>query len=303
MLRIRLICNGHADRGRAARKLAALRDSATNDRQWEWVDTCRPGHAACLAEEAGRKGFDRVIAVGGDGTAHEVINGLMQLDEAERPVMGLVPLGSCNDLAFASGIKSDPQKALAAAVEGAPVAMDVGSVRDASGRLTYWHNTVGILFDASVVIHTQRMKRLSGFAMYFAATVRSIIANFYATHLKVKFDDVEEEFDSMFFALVNGPREGGGFVIVPDADNGDGQLDYLRISPVSRPMMLWILLKVLRGKHLQLPLATHGRFRHLTLEADRALPIHVDGEVWADWERDIRELTVEIHAGQIQFAR
>ena len=109
--KIKLILNPTANHGRSLQEAADLRPLLAN-RLADWGATEYPGHATVLARQAGEQGYDLVVAVGGDGTVHEVINGLMQVAEGTRPALGIVPLGSGNDFAHILDIPTDPGQAL-----------------------------------------------------------------------------------------------------------------------------------------------------------------------------------------------
>lgn len=294
------IYNPAADRGRAGRRVAELRALTDTDGA-TWVATARPGHATELAARAGADGGATVVAVGGDGTVHEVVNGLMQVDAARRPAMGVVPLGSGNDFAFGAGVPADAEQALRRVLQGGRRRVDVASVTDGQGRREYWDNSLGIGFDAAVNIQSRRIHRLHGFAMYLTATLRSILSNFDSPHMSLTVDGRTWEQPVLMLTLGNGPREGGGFRTTPAARMDDGKLDYVVIDPVSRLTMLRVLPTVMQGTHGRFPFVRLGTFTRLHLRADRALPVHSDGELFAPYEADVRELTVAVEPGAIEL--
>lgn len=297
------IFNPAADRGRAAQKAHVLRSLADDFGGAEWVMTERTRHAVQIAEKAARGGYETVVALGGDGTAHEVINGLMSIPDGERPNFGIVPVGSGNDLAVNSGVSMDSEVAMEIALSGRPVALDVGVISDGAGRTRYFGNVAGMLFDAASLIHSVRITRLRGFPMYVAAVVRAIIENYDAVHVEITTDGEVRELDLLMLTLANGAREGGGFSVTPDAMNYDGLLDYLMVTPISRLMMLRLLPEVMRGTHAGFCCVNLGRFRTLHLQADQAVPIHLDGELWASYEDNARQLHVNVLPGALRLLR
>src|SRR5690606_27440178 len=115
-------------------------------------------HAVELARQAAEEGCDLVIAMGGDGTVHEVMNGLMQVPAEKRPVMGVVPIGSGNDFAYSIGITQKSSYALAHALKAENVQpVDIGLMTDEHGRREYFDNTLGIGFDAVVTIRSHKL--------------------------------------------------------------------------------------------------------------------------------------------------
>ena len=128
--RVKLIFNPHAQRGRAAQAAQALQSIVTRYGDADWDATEHPMHAADLAEEAGKQGFDVVAALGGDGTSNEVINGLMRLPAGRRPLMAAVPVGSGNDFASNMGVAKDAETAMQRVFTGEPHKIDLGEVVD-----------------------------------------------------------------------------------------------------------------------------------------------------------------------------
>ena len=300
---IQLIFNPASDRGRSGQKASDLRAVVEKHGGADWAATDYPGQGAELAREAAFKGYRRIVALGGDGTVHEVVNGLMDVPPEKRPQLGVVPIGSGNDFAHASGVSMDMQQAMIRAFEGAPAPVDVGRITDGNGRSEYFDNSAGFLFDAAVNVESRKITRIYGFPLYLAATVRSIIKHYDATRLKFEIDGEKIERDLLMFTIGNGPREGGGFMVTPDAKNDDGVFDYLMVDPISRPMMFYLLPIVMQGNHGGFKFVRLNRFHKLSFEADRAVPIHLDGELWAPYEADVRRVEVEMYAGAVELVR
>ncbi len=202
--KIKLILNPTANHGRSLQEAADLRPLMANY-QADWSGTEYPGHATGLARHAGEQGYDLVVAVGGDGTVHEVINGLMQVPEETRPAMGIVPLGSGNDFAHILGIPAGPGEALLSAINGQAHSLDVGSVRDENDRLEYFNNTMGMGFDSVVNMHTRKITAIHGFMMYFVALMRTIFRNFDPIDLHVETDQETWDLCTLMLAIGNGP--------------------------------------------------------------------------------------------------
>jgi len=112
MHKTKLIINPNANMGSAWRIAADLRSIVEEFGGADWSGTVYPTHAIELAKQAAQDGYEMIIAVGGDGTVHEIINGIMQVPAQKRPRVGVVPLGSGNDFAYAVGMKTDPFEAL-----------------------------------------------------------------------------------------------------------------------------------------------------------------------------------------------
>jgi diacylglycerol kinase (ATP) len=299
--KVKLILNPNADHGHAMRIAADLRPIATEYGNTDWSGTDFPNHAAELARQAGEQGCDQVIAMGGDGTVHEVINGLMQVTEKKRPALGIVPLGSGNDFAHILGITDDIKQALHNALNGTPSILGVGSVRDEHGHTEYWNNTLGIGFDAVVTIRARKINFVHGFAMYFLAVMQTIALNFNPMNLHVETDDVSWDQATIMLTLGNGPREGGGFLVTPDARLDDGILHYAAVDKLSRLMMLRLVPEVMKGTHGRFKQVRMGTCKKMTVTCDKPLKVHFDGEIFAGFGTDIRQLNIAIHPAAIRL--
>jgi diacylglycerol kinase (ATP) len=296
----KLIVNPNADMGRAWRWASDLRPIVMDFGGADWAGTVYPTHATELAREAADEGYELIVAVGGDGTVHEVINGLMQIPEERRPRMGIVPMGSGNDFSYAVGMDSRPLQAMRQVFTGVPRRIDVGLLQDGRGRTEYWNNAIGIGFDASVVIRSRQVPVVRGFLVYLVSVLQTILFNHDAPRLKIKTDVEAWEEEMVMFVLCNGSREGGGFKICPPSTPYDESFHYVGVDRVSRGMMLRLLPEVMRGTHPRFRQVRIGQFRTLELTADRPLNIHTDGEIFAGFGVDVRQLSVEIIPGAIE---
>jgi YegS/Rv2252/BmrU family lipid kinase len=247
-----------------------------------------------LARQAGEQGYDTVVALGGDGTVHEVINGLMQVPEKKRPLLGVVPLGSGNDFAQFLDIPLDPPKALQRALLGEARVIDVGRITDEHGHSEYFDNTIGIGFDAVVNLRTRKITRVHGFAMYLLAVMQTIVSNFDCIPMQIETDQESWSQPTLMLSLGNGQREGGGFRITPEARMDDGLLHYVTIGKISRLMMLRLVPEVQKGTHGRFKQFRMGTCKKMTTTAERSLIIHLDGEVFAGFGTDIRKAIIEV---------
>ena len=303
---IKIIFNPAAARGRAGEIAGRLRSAfaaagagaESGNVRIDWVSTTHRGHAVTLAREAAQAGFSAVVAMGGDGTAHEVVNGLMQVDAGARPALAIVPIGSGNDFVIGAGLERDPLGALRAAIERGHAGarrLDVGLVRDNLGRAEHFINVIGIGLDASVTYHSQHIRLFRGFAMYFAALMRTLTNNYGALPMQLQIDggDLVSR-QVLMLAVANGTREGGGFTITPRANPGDGQLDLAMIGPVSRLRLLQIIPDVMAGTHERHSEITIRRIQRLRVRSSRPLLSHFDGEMFAWREDSVHEMEISV---------
>jgi len=298
--RAKLILNPNADLGRAWHWGGDLRPIVEEFGGADWTGTVYPTHATDLARQAAEEGYELIIAAGGDGTAHEVVNGLMQVPAERRPRLGVVPVGSGNDFAHNIGVQSRPELAMRQVFTGQPKKIDLGLVVDGHGRSEYWDNTFGVGFDATVTIRSRKITFVHGFLMYFVAVVQTILLNHDAPRLQIETDNESWAEETLMIVLCNGPREGGGFFVSPDAKNDDNQLDYVAIRRVSRPMMFRLIPEVMNGTHGRFPQVRMGKFQELKLQSERPLYIHIDGEIFAGFGTDVRQLSAKILPGALE---
>jgi len=298
--KVKIILNPNADLGRAWRSASDFRPIVDEFGGADWSGTVYPTHAVELARQAALEGYELVISAGGDGTAHEVINGLMQAPAERRPRLGVLPMGSGNDFAHSIGVHSQPASALRQILSGKARRIDIGRLEDAHGRVEYWDNTVGIGFDATVTIRSRKFTYLRGFLIYFLAVLQTVILNHDAAHLRISTDEESWAEDTLMLVLCNGAREGGGFYVQPQAQNDDGALHYTGIRRVSRLMMMRLIPEVMNGTHGRFSQVRMGQFQRMQIESDRPLPIHIDGEIFAGFGVDVRQLAIEILPGALE---
>lgn len=288
-----VILNPAAGRGAAARARerleTALGASGTEHRVEE---TAGPGHATELAERAVAEGWGAVAAVGGDGTVHEVANGLLRAagDGPTLP-LGIVPVGSGNDFAKLVGAPDDPAAAVRRILAAAPRRVDAGRVGE-----RFFTNGVGVGLDARVAVEAGRVRRLRGMAIYLVALAR-VLRSFRPPRMRVWLDGVEVADRPLTLVTVgNGGCHGGGFWICPAARIDDGELDVCMAEALGTFGILDLLPRVMRGTHVGRPGVAFHRARRVRISSPDALPVHADGEVLAE---AAHELEIEILPGKL----
>jgi len=299
-MRCLLIANPTSGRGAGLKAVdpvcRALTDAGVT---FEAVVTQRPWHAAELAAAAGSQGWGAVVAVGGDGTANEVLNGLMQVPIARRPAMGIIPVGRGNDFAFGVGVPHGIAAALPLVIAGRTRRIDVGKVTGGlypQGR--YFGNGIGIGFDAVVGFEALKLAPLSGFASYIVAALKTISLYDRGPRLRIELDDRTMVQETLMVSVMNGRRLGGGFHIAPKGDPGDGLFDVCIAGQVTRMRILSLITHFLKGDQEGQPSITMLRAQrvHVTAEVG-TLPAHADGETLCV---DGHELLAEIVPAQIE---
>lgn len=239
--------------------------------------TTGPGNATQLARAA--NGYDSVLALGGDGVIHEVVNGLMKIDVGRRPRLGIIPLGSGNDYARTLGMAADsPAQSLGQIFGGVARRVDLGLVNG-----TYFDETLSFGVDAAIALDTMERRQRGGAhgtRLFMASGFDVIRHELRSWPFVARFDDEEVRGRSLVFAVQVGPTYGGGFPICPNADPRDGRLDVCHSAgDPSRATALLTFVKARFGAH------THSRY--LRFRAARKLVVDFEGEppCQADGER------------------
>lgn len=299
---VKFIMNPTANMGKAWRLAADLRPVMDEYGGADWAGSVFPTHAVELARQAVHEGYEMIIAGGGDGTVHEIINGLMEFPIEDRPKLGVVPLGSGNDFAHGIGMPEEPWEALRQIFTGTPREIDLGYVEDDRGRQEFWQNTLGIGFDAIVTIYSHNLPLVRGFLMYLIAVLKTVFLNHQPLNVNVTVDGEHDWEDQLLMlTLCNGPREGGGFKISPDSIMDDGRFEYVAVKSVSRLMMLRLIPEFMRGAHLRFPKISLHPFRQLEIKSDQSMYIHMDGEIFSGFSSDLRYLKVKHYPKAIQI--
>ncbi len=290
---LRVIFNPAAGKGRGRRRLEQIRKTwGTHADFWP---TQHPGHAIELAEKAARAGFSVVAAAGGDGTAHEVLNGLMRV---RNPAVAftIVPIGSANDYAFSLGLheKNAPVRRL----------VDVGLVRTPNGKSTYFGCCLGLGLNGRVTWESRQIRRLQGVFLYGLATIRALMYHYVHPPMTLVIDaEPPWTAPTLLLSVLIGKRE-GGFVFAPKAEVDDGWLDFVHASDLSRWEILQFLPRLaLFGPPETYPKIRQGRCRRVTLHSETPLIVHTDGEFFCLPEEGVHDLEIEIVPGALPVTK
>jgi len=291
VLHAHVILHPAAGRG-AARRVESIVARAFRAQGWA-VDVVRtegPGHAQVLAAQAVRQGAKHVVAVGGDGTVHEVANGL--LGGNTDAALGVVPIGSGNDFAKLLGLFGhDPLHAVARLVTARSRRFDAGRV---AGE--WFVNSVGFGFAPAVVKTRNRMQHLRGFLSYLVPVVQTFF-QFEPMVFDVTAAGFHERGYMMMIEVCNGTTSGGSYRFAPDADPADGKLDVCLIRRVSLPRFLVAIPRVMRGTHVKMrEVALIKTAKLVVCSPAQPLMLHVDGELR---EPGVNECTVELERGRL----
>ncbi len=244
--------------------------------------TERPWHAAEIAYYAAEQEFENVVAVGGDGTANEVINGLMAAGAAglKKPALAIISVGRGNDMAYGMNIPSDLESAVETLADGRKKTCDIGLIKGGDypeGR--YFANGVGIGFDAVVGFEAAKIKRIKGFANYIAAAMKTISLYYRAPQMRLEYDGLEISQPCLMVSIMNGRRMGGGFYTAPNARADDGLFDLCIAGQIDRLAILGVMMQYMKGTQENHPAVKVAKARHVKITPiDDSLPVHADGE-------------------------
>jgi YegS/Rv2252/BmrU family lipid kinase len=273
------IFNPSANQGKANTLESDLRRLAEAHPNTEWIRTARPHQAEEIVISAASQGCKRVIALGGDGTVNEVVNGLMLLPPEHKPELAVVPIGTGNEVARNLDISENPREALLSAFEGVLGQMDVGYITlPDSMKTSYWLNTAGIGLDAIVSTQVHELPPVRADIGYWSAFFYAIVFNHTPFHIEAVLDSQPISANTLMFVACNGRKEGKLIQIAPNAQCDDGVLEYSMLRAASRWQVLVSLPFFMLGKQSVLPYVSGGSFQTLTLKSKTPLTIHADGE-------------------------
>jgi diacylglycerol kinase (ATP) len=285
----KLIINPAAGRGHTTALLpeiqAALRRHGI---EAESVATRAPRDAVELARRAKQDGFELVIAAGGDGTVHEIVNGLVQAagDGVAGP-LGVIPVGSGNDFDYGASLAADWREACARIGAGVTRRVDVGLV---NGEVMV--NSAGVGFEAQVSVDTRKVRWAPGAALYYAALVQTLLHSYRTPWVVLTADDERIEGAITDINIANGRRSGGSFLFAPQADPGDGVFDVCIAAGMTRPEIISLVPRLLKGTHTGDRRVRMLKARRIRITSDERLPVHADGELLGDGYAQQIEITM-----------
>ena len=288
-----VLLNPAAGRGRAGTLWPDLdRELRAAGVEFDLARTTTPAEAIDLAARAGDR-YTAVVAIGGDGTIHTIVNGLLRgSGEGETVALGIVPLGSGDDfakvlppMAPVGGKAYDWRTAVQKIARRQPRLFDAGRLvadgpRTAPGQgPLYFINTVDVGFGETVARKVAEVpKFLTGQTMYLAAILKTL-ADYHSPHITLRLDDQPPiEGPTTMTVIGNGRSFGGGFWFAPEALPDDGLFDVLRLPALSRLDCLGYVPKMAKATHMQDPRARFYRARRIVVDAAQPLGIAVDGD-------------------------
>lgn len=315
-----VIANPNAAGGKGLRVIRRLEEALRSlPESLPPIDRTRaPGHARELAREAAEAGTRRILVAGGDGTVHEVANGLFDADVEPKPALAVLPVGTGNDFHRMIRAPGGVEGALRTAREGRARLFDVGLARWPGGH-RHFVNLAGVGLDVEVLRRRSAFLWLPGLAQYLGA-LGSALLRYRCVPLRVDeggdggaggrgAPEPDEgsggergapaptgvaapwrlEGQVLIAAVTVGPSVGGGFLVSPDAEPDDGLLDLFLVERLGLVRVLRYLPGVLRGTLRTGPEIHSWRIRELRLRSrkDRPFSFELDGEVMEDETRSL----------------
>ncbi|HET8924814.1 MAG TPA: diacylglycerol kinase family protein [Candidatus Acidoferrum sp.] len=276
------IVNPAAGGGRSAKlagpALARLREKGL---KINVIASTGPGHAVQLALEAYDQGYRRFLAVGGDGTAHEILNGVFAgRAKVGRIALGFLPIGTGNSF-LRDFAKEGTEASLQALLDGRKRTVDLIRLTHSTGEV-YSFNLLSMGFTADVAALTNRVfKPFGHFGYLLGVFVRVLQLHRRSFPLRCDDDKDWDERRSLFLTFNNSKYTGGTMLIAPHADPADGLIEFVHWGPIGRLGLLRMLPRLYDGSHIKHPLASRRAVRHVEFKSLQPADVMIDGEVFS----------------------
>ncbi|UCG51235.1 MAG: diacylglycerol kinase family lipid kinase [Candidatus Latescibacterota bacterium] len=280
-----IILNPNAGRARHVPGTDAFRQALRAAGIETSIETTKQrGDAVRLAREL-TPHVDVLAIIGGDGTIHEAVNGMMGAAPDPVPLV-VIPYGAGNDLASLLGCPRTPKELIDVLRAGYAARLDVLDFGD-----RFCINSAGLGFEGQVNRYSHSIRLVRGHLRYMAAVVKAL-ASYSCLRFRLTTPQGDEiDGEKLLISIGNGIRTGGAFYFWPDAYPDDGLIDVCVVEPMGRLRMISLLPKVLKGRHVRRPEVTMLRVESLSIESDTAYPMHIDGE-FVESPPGRREVTV-----------
>jgi len=239
-----------------------------------------PGKAVEIATEASDDGYELLIALGGDGTAFEVLNGIMKSEIKKKPAMSFIPSGSGNSFLKDFNINTH-QEAVERIINGKRKKIDIIKYdfhNGGSKETAYFMNIMGIGFIARVAVMRLKYFRLfKSFGYTLGVLFQTIVLK--PDRLKVLIDGKKEEITCNFVSISNSKYTGGNMMMAPGALLNDGKMDIIILKDAGRMKLLRSFPKIFKGTHVKMSEVADLQAKKIDIESDNPMNILVDGEV------------------------
>ncbi|NNF33043.1 MAG: diacylglycerol kinase family lipid kinase [Saprospiraceae bacterium] len=233
------------------------------------------GHPYSIMKEEDLKPFSAAIAMGGDGTMHEVINGMMDREDGMKIPIGLIPGGTGNS--FMHDLNClDPQSAIRIIKEGNLKSIDLAEIKMKDG-IRHAYNIVGWGISVTINNLAEKWRKVGG-QRYNLAALYEIIRN-PNWQVKIILDDVEIEGSFSFFLACNTIYSGNGMKVAPRAILDDGLIDVILLRQAQRRKLIGLFTKIFDGRHIDSPLIEYHQVRSFSITPQDDTVLNIDGQV------------------------
>ena len=277
-----IILNPIAGKKKAQKNLELVeKEFSARGIAYEAHKTCAVHDAEDIARRLTLAGETELIVIGGDGTLHEVLNGVVDPTQVK---LGLIPSGTGNDFAEKAGIPENAQKALSLILDGETKETDYLEV---GGKRCM--NVAGIGMDVDVLERCTKGK-MKGKPKYLLSLLQSLFA-FKGLPVTVQSEGREEKRDVLIAAACNGSQFGGGIAICPIAEPDDHLIDVVLVDCIGKRKIIKAFIELMKGRILQYPLTTHFRCERVHFLPKTPVTVQLDGELYKDLEFDVKLCT------------
>ena len=298
MMTAKIILNPYSGRWKGLQKRPEIENTMKSiGMDFDLVMTDAPNHGTELAYQAAIDGFSPIISAGGDGSVSEVMNGIVtaaQETQTEPTPIGILPLGTANDLMVNLGLPTDIMGAAKVIAASHTRKIDLGQVLawDTSGKnqkKRYFDNNSAIGLEPNITLIQQRISWLRGTIRYLVATLIGVAKN-PQWNMHLQWDGGEYSGPATLVTVGNNPLTGGVFYMAPHANPFDGILDCVYGYIPSRLQILRVLPKTMKsgtGNYVEHPSIHEIKVSWLKIHTDHPTPLHADGEIQFEATQDI----------------
>ena len=274
-----IIFNPHAGKKKAGKALEKVCQAFREKNISYQVHQTMASHdGETIARRLTKAGASKLVVVGGDGTLHEVLNGI---DDPTRCTLGLIPAGTGNDFAAAAGIPLDAMQAAQIILQGQAKPVDFLRIGDRRCM-----NVTGLGIDVEVLERCER-GRMKGKLKYFISLLQTIFT-YKGCKMSIEVDGERQTKDLLLGAACNGSQFGGGIPICPTASIADGKIDMITVDCLGGVgKILKALMALMKGKILTYPAATHCLCDRVRFTTEKPCAVQLDGEIYPDLVLDV----------------
>lgn len=274
MRKILFIVNPVAGHGNGKNLIRVINDFMTEANiPYSIKISSKSGNVTELARWGCEQDFSDIVAVGGDGSLVEAVNGI---DLEKKITLGLIPAGTGNDFARVLNLSKDYTACLETLVEGKVKAVDVCEVNNQR-----FINVCCCGIDGEIIMDTDRIKRnIRGSSAYLLSTIKAL-ATYKPKKVLIKIDEIELNRETILVAVGNGKFIGGGMKVTPDAEIDDGLLDICIVNKLSKPKLMMLFPSIFKGEHIHIkPTVEMYKGKHIQIETlSGRLLINADGNI------------------------